>query len=73
MESPSLEVLRTRLDTFLCHLLQGAALAGIGLGISRGPFQPLLLCGFNPTQVLMVVRSMLTIQEHTAFSLSPVV
>ena len=44
VDSPSLEIFKTYLDTYLCSLLQGVCFTG-GLDlISRGPFQPLQFC-----------------------------
>ena len=45
VDSPSLEIFKTHLETYLCSLLLGACCAG-GLDsmISRGPFQPLQFC-----------------------------
>lgn len=40
VESPSTEILNTRLAAYLCSLL----CRGLGLAISRGPFQPLRFC-----------------------------
>ena len=45
VESPSLEIFKTRLDKVLCSLLWVTLLGqGVGLGDPRGPFQPLLFC-----------------------------
>ena len=45
MISPSLEILKTRLDAVLCSLLWVTLLwQGVGLGDPRGPFQPRSFC-----------------------------
>ena len=45
VECPSMEILKTQLNTFLCNLCGVPTLArGLDLMISCGPFQPLQLC-----------------------------
>jgi len=45
LESPSLETFKTRLDSFLCNLVQRTCFSrGLGLVICRDPFQPLQFC-----------------------------
>jgi len=47
VDSPSLEMFKTRLDASLCSLLQVAFFAGgLDMMISGGPFQPLQFCDF---------------------------
>ena len=41
VESPSMEILKTHMKSFLCNLLQGTCFSrGLDWMILRGPFQP---------------------------------
>jgi len=64
VESPSLEILKTLLEAFLCSLLQGTCLAG-GLDkmISRDPFQPLQFYGSVILPLLECYRTALLVGE----------
>ena len=45
MDSPPLEIFKTRLDIYLCSLLQEACfVGGLDSMISGGPFKPLQFC-----------------------------
>ena len=48
VESPSVGILETCMDAFLCGLLQGAAWQGLDSMTFRGPSQPLHFCDEPP-------------------------
>lgn len=67
MESPSLEIFKTLLDTCLCDLLEGACFSrGLDQRTSRSSFQPVQLCdsAMIPSHSLLQGIS-LTSTKHT--------